>query len=295
MCQIESKTNNIVKKLLFLVFTFGAVTQTFAQNAIKESFFRTYQPDVEQYTADYIRWKFSNDEVFDKKQRLTDHYYFESDSTPVIHKTYKYNKKDQPVRIQYFNPSGALVNEWKLKEDKKLRTETKYWFAYKTKTIDTSNVPWENKEVTFKNQLGLDSVSTIYAKEGGRVFYYTFQYDTFGLLIDKQKYLDNNRLVFHYQYTYDHLKRLLTADKKGKNNTPITKIFYYYVNNENDLPLREETVFPDNTSDVLEYEYKYDGLGNWIEKKVILNGEITEINIRTLTYHGKDNKFLDVK
>jgi len=176
---------------------------------------------------------------------------------------------------------------------RKINTEEKNKFNYsyvRVENLLVDNLDYNflmnyvEKNATEKITQEFDaSGNLIYRQENDYIERKFYKNDKILAIKFYNKNIENNSIVFKYN-TQNKIEVETEMDKSGNPDKRIQNTY----NTFGDLITQKTQMFTDNKpfhTSIYSYEYKYDKYNNWIERKTSLNGEPSDLKIRTIEYN----------
>lgn len=245
---------------------------------------------------------------FNKQGNIREELEYDSKGKYIGKTSYKYNSKQQLIEQKVFYSDGSLASSksFRYSADNKLVSEDEFTKGEnpnenRNRKINYHYVASDSGMITNRvdafGRLVSKSVTTNtllskiteykYNTDDSLFVKYTFRYDNKENLIESCYYSADGNLDMKDTYIYNEKQQL--KEKIGylsKNiilKLPIRQTFAYNLHND----LEEVLEYNANGSlaAIISYEYVYDKVGNWIEKKTKKNDRQESVSKRIIAYY----------
>ncbi|GGH01667.1 hypothetical protein GCM10007415_42230 [Parapedobacter pyrenivorans] len=186
--------------------------------------------------------------------------------------TFLYNNKDSLILKTEFNERGNISRDTIIYDEKGRKTHRLSF--YDTNKRSTYNKFKYNQNGKLIDRSTFNSDGTLQSRE-------TYEYDEKEGLVMEHRHNSNDEISLTFISKYKTDGALLSREAHRKNGME-DKTTYTY---DDKQCLLEEHYYNSNGELTQVIQYKYDDIGNRIEKKTIRWGEITELIKYEITYH----------
>lgn len=208
---------------------------------------------------------------------------------PRVNVEYLYKDKNI-LEVKY----SKGINSIQIYSIQKINNEEKNIFNYsyaRTENLLVENLDYNflinyvEKNAAEKSTNEYDALGNlIYRREADdyteRKFYKNDKITTIKIY---DKDIPKNSIIYKYN-TRNQIEEEADIDKNGATDKKIQRAY----NNFGDLISQKTQMFNNGKAfhtSIYTYEYKYDKHNNWIERKTSLNGELSDLKIRTIQYN----------
>ena len=189
-----------------------------------------------------------------------------------------YNRDGNVIENNTYNEIGTLTKKYIHIWNGSIPIETYYY----------TNTGLNTKYIYTTDENGYIQEQNNYNKEGEFYNKILFKYNKKGYLIESKRYDENGTLYSKHIIERDKNNRTTKIITDAYSGNAKSDVYISYKYNEKGDLLSENTrySFSSGNDNITYDKYEHDSNGNWIKRIKYTNGELSDIEERTIEYYG---------
>jgi len=250
--------------------------------SIKHTYYGEYIENQRFKKANNLDRYYVIEKSYDKRGMLEKKSYYNEDDLLYNESTYVYERNGKLKKELYKYPNFGEVKQ-----------VVSYSEDFKKETSSYIDVNDDVSRKIFAKYNSRNRIESLYTTYGDNFFDFTniesssinkiseYEYDSNMSLSKKRVYGDEGELLYVYKYDYDNYGNNVIEIKMNTANDTVYKIKREFDENNNVI---KEITQKNGIENITKYRYKYDALGNWTTKEVLLYGDVIRKEVREIKF-----------